>query len=270
MSESLDSREELQQTVSMLEQILEVMPDDLFTLRALYETMLKLGEPEKAMECLKRLDDQSRAAQNSEMIDFVINQYESVVDELPEVRKRIDRLQELQLVCGLTADLPAPPKPAEGRGGAIESEMALAWDLFQDEILSQEEYSNVLHDLTEMSSRAVSVPVTVLHILHDRNFSRFERLMTYLCQKSGVPIMALGQYDERDDLRDLLPLDFITRHGAMPFAQISGELLLAVLNPFDRDLVCLAEELSGRRCHPYLVTPQEYDQRLAQIRKELA
>ena len=269
MSEPIDSGKELQKTAAMLEQILEVMPDDLFTLRALYETSLKLEQPEKAFDCLKRLDDGARASQNAEIISFVLNQYNSIVDEMPAVQKRIERLRELQMVTDLLKG-EEPVKPTAGRKRGIESEMALAWELFQDEQLTQEEYSNVLHDLTEMSSREVSVPVTVLHILHDRNFSRFERLLTYLSQKSGVPIMSLGQFTEREDLRDVLPLEFISHHGALPFAQVGGDLLLAVLNPMDKDLVRRAGEISGRHCHAYLVTPQEYDQRLMQIKKALS
>ncbi len=268
MSKSVTAREELQQTATMLEQILEVMPDDLFTLRALYETSLKLELPEKALNCLKRLDDGARASQNAEMIAFVLNQYASIVGEIPELQKRIVRLQELQLVTNLMSD-EVPERPSAMHKSGIESEMALAWELFQDEQLSQEEYSNVLHDLAEMSSREVSVPVTVLHILHDRNFSRFERLLTYLCQKSGVPIMALNQFEEREELREILPLEFITHHGIMPFAEVGGDLLLAVLNPFDKELLRRAGEISGRCGHAYLVTPQEYDQRLAQIKKAL-
>lgn len=269
MSEPIDSVKELQQTAAMLEQILEVMPDDLFTLRALYETALKLEQPAKAFDCLKRLDDGARASQNAEMIAFVLNQYDSIADEMPEVQKRIERLRELQMVTDLLKD-EEPVKPVSGRKSGIESEMALAWELFQDEQLTQDEYSNVLHDLTEMSSREVSVPVTVLHILHDRNFSRFERLLTYLSQKSNVPIMALGQFSEREELRDVLPLEFISHNGALPFAQVGGDLLLAVLNPMDKDLIRRAGEISGRHCHAYLVTPQEYDQRLLQIKKALS
>ena len=270
MSKSTNAREELQQTAAMLEQILEVMPDDFFTLRSLYETLLKLEQPEQALDCLKRLDDGMLVAQNPEMIEFVIQQYESIVDEMPEFRKRIERLQALQTGTDLMHGETSAKSSAQ-RKSDVDSEMALAWELFQDEQLSQEEYSNVLRDLTEMSSRTeVSVPVTVLHILHDRNFSRFERLMTHLCQKSGVPIIMLSQFDEREELRKVLPLDFISRHGALPFGLVGGDLMLAVLNPQDKELIQRAGKLANRHCHAYLVSPQEYDQRLAQIKKELA
>jgi hypothetical protein len=270
MNESVNVKEELRQTATALEQILEVMPGDLYTLRALFETRLKLQEPEKALECLFRLDDAARAVQDAETITFVLGQYETVVEELPDVRKRMERLEELQMVSDLlSADEPVAPVSSSGRHG-LEAEMALAWDLFQDEQISQEEYSGILHDLTEMSSGKMAVPVTVLHILHDRNFSRFERLMTYLCQKSGVPILSLSQYEEKEELNALLPLDFMMHHGAMPFAKVGGDLQLAVLNPFDRELVKQASALTGCRCHPFLVTPQDYDRRLAVIKKQAA
>jgi hypothetical protein len=85
-----------------------------------------------------------------------------------------------------------------------------------------------------------------------------------------VPIITLSQFDEREDLREVLPLDFISRKGALPFGKIGEDILLAVLNPLDKELIRKACELSGKHCHAYLITPQEYDQRLAQIRKKLA
>lgn len=270
MSEPMD-RENLQQTAVMLEQILEVMPDDLFTLRALYETLLKLELPEKALASLNQLDERARAANNQEMIAFVLEQYASIVDDVPEVQKRMDRLRAFGAeIAGVQEAKPVEKPAAGGARADIEAEMALAWDLFQDEQLSQEEYSGVLHDLTEMSSREMSVPVTVLHILHDRNFSRFERLLTHLSQKSEVAILPLARFSEREELREILPMSFISHRGALPFSQVGGELLLAVLNPLDKELLRSAESLSGKRCHAYLVTPQEYDERLAQIRKALA
>lgn len=265
-----DNREELEQTVVMLEQILEVMPDDLFTLRALYETSLKLEHPEKAFEALARLDDSARAAQNIEMIDFVLNQYEMVSDDSSEMQGRIARLQEIKNVAGLMQGdeslMPAPAAKPSG-GSRLDAEMALAWDLFQEEQLSQEEYSNVLHDLTEMSSKQIAVPVTVLHILHDRQFSRMERLMTHLCQKNEMPIMALSLFEENEEIGQLLPLDFISRNGAMPFAKVGEDLLVAMLNPLDKELLDEVKKLSGKPCHPYLVTPEEYDLQLGKIRR---
>ena len=266
------SREELEQTATMLEQILEVMPDDLFTLRALYETSLKLEHPEKAFAALAQLDEQARAAQNIDMIDFLLSQYEMIAHDSTEMQGRIARLKEIRTVAGMMTDAAVaaaepvlPNKSAEG-GGRLDAEMALAWDLFQDEQLTQDEYSNVLHDLTDMSSNQMGVPVTVLHILNDRQFSRMERLVTHLCQKNDMPIMVLSQFEGNEEIGRQLPLDFTSSKGALPFAQVGDELLLAILNPLDKELLEEAQTLSGKRCHPYLVTPDEYDLQLGKIK----
>jgi len=267
-----EETEQLEQVVETLEQILEVMPEDYFTLHTLYETFIKLEQPEKAFEYLARLADFATRSKNEEGVTFALQQYEALEDPGPEVEGRKIQLRTLR--AELAGELTDETLEVEGEAPAvaqdIEAEMALAWDLYQEEQLTQDEYSNVLHDLTEMSSRAVGVPVTVLHVLHDRQFSRFERLMTHLCNKSGIPIISLTSYEENDDFNEALPLDFMTRRGVLPFAGIGDDLLVAVLNPFDKMLVSKAEEASGgKRCHPYLVSPSEYDRRLAQIKKAL-
>jgi len=264
--------EELKQTAEMLEQILEVMPDDLFTLRALYDTTLHLEQPEKAFDYLTRLDDLARSTQNLENVHFVLNQYKALEDASPEVQARIGRLSELLESLGEEApDIAPDVKTGAVLSGTevIESEMKMAWELLQDEQLSQEEYSGVLHDLTEMASRQLGVPVTVLHVLHDRQFSRFEKLLTHLCQKKNIPIINLSQFEEQEDLYQLVSLEFMGRCAVMPFAAVGEDLLVGVLNPYDRTLVNRVEKMTGRRCHPYLVMPQEYDERLGLMKKAL-
>jgi len=267
-----EQKQQLEQTVETLEQILEVMPEDYFTLRTLYETFIKLERPEKAFEYLARLADFVTQSQSEDGVAFVLQQYGAIEEPESAVEGRIARLRTLQMeLTGLSSGK-TPTEPGEAAAPAaqdIEAEMALAWDLYQKEQLTQEEYSGVLHDLAEMSSRVVGVPVTVLHVLHDRQFSRFERLMTYLCTQSGIPIIALSNYEENENLNEALAIDFITRRGVLPFAEIGDDLLVAVLNPFDKALVQEAESSSGRYCHPYLVSPDDYDLRLAQIKKAL-
>lgn len=261
--------EELQRTAEMLEQILEVMPDDLLTLRALYDIALQLERVEKALDYLARLDDLARSTQNLETIHFVLDQYKALETDAPEVLARIGRLSVLLENLGEAPETGTEVKAGAVLSGteAIEPEMALAWELLQDEQLSQEEYSEVLHDLTEMSARQVGVPVTVLHVLHDRQFSRFEKLMSHLCQKKNIPIISLSQFDEQEELYHLLSVEFMSRCAIIPFATIGDDLLVGVLNPYEHTLMRRVEQMTGKRCHPYLVTPEEYDERLGVIKK---
>ncbi len=268
MSEAIaGGREGLEQNIEMLEQILEVMPDDLFTMRALFEASLKLQQPEKAFATLQRLDDLSRSAGNLEMIDYVLVQYASIAEGDGEIQLRVERLSAVKHALAPEPDEAAGESVAAAAGGGrVEAEMALAWELYQDGILTQEEYSYILHDLTELSGNKMDVPVTVLHILHDRQFSRFDRLMTHLCQRYSMPVMALSQFEDNEEISRQLPVDFMSANGAIPFARVGRDLLVGVLNPMDRDLLRDAERLAGCTCHRYLVHPEEYDRQLKKAR----
>jgi hypothetical protein len=57
----------------------------------------------------------------------------------------------------------------------ITNELALAWNLLQAGILSQEEYSNVVHDLSENSSKNVQVRCRLCMYVHDRGFKASRR-----------------------------------------------------------------------------------------------
>ncbi len=264
--------EQLEQVVEALEQILEIMPEDYVTLHTLYETFIKLEQPKKAFEYLARLADFAIRSKNEEGVLFALQQYDELGELGPEGDGQKAQLRALQAeregISGHGSSSKRKETTAQGSQN-LEAEMALAWDLFQDEQLAEEEYSNVLHDLTEMSSRTIRVPLTVLHVLHDRQFSRFERLMSYLCTKSGVPIIALSSFEENKKVQDALPLAFLTQRGVLPFAVIADDILVAVLNPFDKMLIREAEQAAKKRCHPYLVSPEEYDKRLAMVKRNL-
>jgi hypothetical protein len=162
------------------------------------------------------------------------------------------------------------PSARRNKDSDISEELALAWRLYEENQLSQEEYSSVLHDLTETSSKDLDVPASVLHVLNDRGFTQMKRIINYLSERSGVPCIALPCFELDDEALSLLPIKVAVHDGALPFALFGDDLLLAVLNPFNSVLVDKAEKLCGRRCHTYLVGPEEYDAALEQVRKQLA
>ncbi len=271
MSETGDKKAELEQTIEMLQRILEVMPSDISTLKTLYNTHLQLGTIEPALEVLARIEKEALSVHDSVALAFVLEQYTSVEHLSPELKERTDRLRAMQDVS-VEEEEAVPETPVkEGASDAVslDSEMTLAWDLLQDEQLTQDEYSEVVGDLTKMVSSRLGVPITLLHVLNDRNFSRFERLMTHLSEKANVPIISLESFDEHENARDALSLDFSCSRGALPFSRVGEDLLLAVLNPFDQEVLAEAEKESGMVCHPYLVSPYEYDKRLGERKKAI-
>jgi hypothetical protein len=67
----------------------------------------------------------------------------------------------------------------------------------------------------------------------------------------------------------ILPMEFMTQRGALVFEVMGPDCLVAVLNPFDKDLQDDVRRATGRRCHFYLVSSPDYDVALANIRKAM-
>lgn len=263
----------LADSIAMLEQILEVMPQDSDAIKALYSAYLKTGKSEQAFEYLNRLIDVCIGGDDGSQLSFIQRELSHFEDVFPsEVSAQHARLRMLADTASTstmgksfsTSDDRAAAAPA---GEAdISEELALAWRLYEEGQLSQEEYSSVLHDLTEVSSKVLDVPVSVLHVLNDRGFTQMSRLMTHLSSRSGVPSIMLSNFELSEDVACALPIELSAHDGALPFAFFGDDLLVGVLNPFNNALADKVESIGGHRCHTYLVDPEDYDLALGRLR----
>lgn len=259
-----ESPDELQNTISMFEQILEVMPSDQLALRTLYKAYLHLDDRDKAFDRLNRLADALLEEYESEDIFYLVKQFNLFADyNGAAVAARLEMLTSLATEASESSDLGAAGTVTVERD--IDQEMALAWRLFEEELLSHEEYSSVVTDLTESSSRNMAVPATVLHVFSDRGFKHIGRIMHYMVEHSGMPYISLSSFELREGICDALPLEFVQKRAALPFGKLGGDLMIAVLNPFNEGLVRDVETATGCTCHSYLVEPMEYDAALAQL-----
>lgn len=275
MAEEQPLNGDLADSIAMLEQILEVMPQDIDALKTLYNAYIRCGEKTRAFEYLQRMVDVVAATGETSSVVFIQSELCRYEDDEPAA------------VAGLSARLPTVPGVNEdpvtaSKGVSMEDfgisssfaedsdvseELSLAWKLYEEDQLSQEEYSTVLHDLTEISSKELSVPATVLHVLHDRGFPQLNRVMNHMSSRSGAPCIPLGRFELSKETVSLLPLSMVQHAGVLPFGTMGDALLVAVLNPFNTFLVEKAERMSGRRCYTYLVSPEDYDSTLSAVSK---
>jgi len=96
---------------------------------------------------------------------------------------------------------------------SIANEMAFAWNLLQAKKLTQDEYSKVVHDLSENTAKAktMTVPISTLHVLHDMNFPNINTLIAFIAVNSKIPIISLSNFEFQPEVAKLLPMDFIIR-----------------------------------------------------------
>ena len=272
-----NTAEKLQDTIGMFEQILEVMPDDEMALRTLYDAYTQSAQHDQAFAMLNRLAEVVIEEGDLELVVFLIKQFElheeRATDATTSLLARLRSLSpsddEAVSDSGEgeaeTDALPEIRPPLVGPDDRKDAEVNLAWTLFQEGQLSQEDYSQALQDLTAMESKSVNVPITVLHVLWDRSYSHFSGLVTHLSRKFGIPFLSLSGFELQEELYLLLPLDFVQHNAAICFKRIGAELLFVVLNPLDVRLKETLQEMTGRRCHTFLVTPEEYDELLQKV-----
>lgn len=259
---------DLADSIAMLEQILEVMPQDASALRALFNAYGQCGHRARAFEYLGLLADVAYATADTETAEFVIGNLSDFEKEYPsEVIEQVARLRTLSpRGVEATAAPGTTPSTASATDVDISEELALAWKLFEENQLEQEEYSSILNDLTEVSSKELDVPISVLHVLSDRGFTQMNRIMNYMSSRSGVPCISLSNFELPEQVGNILPLEISAHDGALPFGFFGNDLLVAVLNPFNNTLMDKVEKSSGHRCHAYLVSPVEYDASLGRLR----
>lgn len=263
-----DKESELRDAIDTFEQILEAIPNDRLALETLSDAHEQLGDLVRALEYYVRLGE------------VIIDDGDRAV--APRVREKLESLgaqdasaQEMakRLAALTQQDEEVQPKRRTGayrRSADITAELALAWNLVQAGEFTQEDYSSVVQDLTESSSRNNEVPVTVLHVLRDRAFKNIERVMNFLSQNSGLPIIPLASFELQKDANSLLPEEVMRHRGAIVYELMGKDALIAILNPYDTELFTEIEKLTGRNCHYYLATAEDYDRYLDTMRKSAA
>ena len=270
MAENEQIAQELTDGIAMLEQILEVMPDDQESLRALYNAYCQAQRRDRAIEYLGKLADVILAKQDFENLDFIVHELHSYTEDFPG--ETVSRLARLQAMSTQRKEETPHSESTEGEENSsrgendISEELTMAWGLYEEGQLSQEEYSMILHDLTEISSKELETPPSVLHVLFDRGFGHINKLLNHMSSRTGTPCISLRNFEISQQVASTIPLQISALEGAIPFDFFGEDLLVAILNPYNKALKGKIEQQTGRRCHTYLVHPEDYDTALGKIR----
>jgi tetratricopeptide (TPR) repeat protein len=267
------NNDETIQAISAFEQILQVVPDDMFALEALHDAYLGLGDNDRAYEYLARLANIASNSNDHDLLLRVSDKLMFLEMEHPEASALSKDLNDKARILSKDdngADAQSGGLSSQLFEGSIHQEIALAWKLYENQQISKTDYSNITNDLTETSARNVEVPVTVMHVLQDRAVGNTEKIIAYIARSGATPLISLANFQLRPDAAKLLPSKFMSRLGALPIDFIEEELMVAILNPFNKELRESVERNSGRKCHFYLTTAPDYDRALQEILKMIA
>ena len=265
------SEREFRDAIGAFDQILEAIPNDRMALETLIDSYEQINDRKKALEYVIRLAKVIEKDRDTEAAPRLIERLRALGANDPSAKHILEDLQKLIAPTQKTPEPTAPRSTPLSKRKVIDigPELALAWNLVQAGELTQEDYSNVVHDLTETSSKNVEVPVTVLHVLHDRTFKNMDKVLTFLSSQSGLPIISLSHFELQKDTFKLLPEDFMMHRGAIVFELMGRDALVAILNPYDTELRKEVERITGKECHFYMVSAESYDNCLGAIRAAL-
>ncbi len=254
--------------IAAFEQILEVAPDDTGALDALSQAYDLIGDGERGRHYLLRLSRLYIAQKNAAAAAELIPRLERYGAADEEAASLIRDIRHLVPIGPPTAE---PEKeaaiPQRCEGFTLDAELALAWRLQTAGLLTPEDYSQVVSDLSDMAARQELLTISLLHVLHDRGFRNLDNVMAFMARESGTPMIRVTSFETIENCQTLLPLEFMVRQGVVPFATIAQEALIAVLNPFDEGLRERVARKTGRTCHFYLTWPADFDAWIARLNK---
>jgi len=256
---------EVWNAIGQFEKILEVMPNDRFSLETLADAYEKIGDHTRVKDYLLRLANVLADEGDEDAAHEILLKLKQFDKPEQNVKDTIARLENLQSEKVMADVIDSGQTPAS-RQGHIAAEISMAWNLLQAKKLSQEEYSLIVHDLSENSGRISDIPVSTMHALHDRHYAGISDIMAFVATACNTPMICLANFELLKDVFSLLSLEFMTNRGAIVFEIIGNDALVALLNPYDNQLKMDVTGLTGKDCHYFLVAPEDFDNALGKVK----
>ncbi len=263
----------LDEAIALFEGILQTMPEDRVALEALSMAYEQTGDKPRTCATLIRLAHVLVRKNEREAAANVANRLKAYANDDFEALEALRSIETMLAVKGpeshpeKKSDQPvAPLSSAAMRREALNREMSLAWELLQNEIITQDQYAVLIEDLSRLTAEDHITTISLLHAHFDRAMPGFEQLLQYLAKRCRTPIVPLSAFAPQIDLQNFLSVDEMTLLGALPFEKIGDEFAVGVLNPLDESLRSNLRRLLKAPCHFYLVTPEEFDLSLAKLR----
>ncbi len=274
------NEDELWSAISSLELILDVMPEDKTSLQALAGAYVDIGDIAKAVKLKVRLGQLCLNSKSMSEASEIFEELVDLRDHDEDVKEFLERYEEMKDVVQdeeVDNSSEGTEKTASvdsdnydfsdlDRPFDISKEISLAWEIFQKKFMSEEEYSMIVRDLTEMTISHSVITVSTLHAIQSRGYKTIESIIAYLGSAYNAPFVNVSSFNIHEDVLSSLPVQLMIKYGILPFDFLGDKaLLLAVMNPADTKLVGKIEKILNKKCFIYTTYPHEFDQILMNL-----
>ena len=261
---------EVWSAITAFEQILEAMPEDRSSLEALSHAYAQIGDHARAKDYLVRLTRVILNEGDSAAAADLLEKLRPYVNDDAEVRELVESIQQIStespaLEAPVSAPAAAPAAPVR-MAFRMADELSFAWNLHEAGQITQDEYAQVVQDLSEMSVGNSETTISLLHVLQGRAFKNLEQIIGYAAGQCGTPIVSLANFEVQYQACRLLPVKFMIARGALPFDLLGSHALVVVLNPYDKQLREDVQVLAGCPCDFFVTLPSDFDLGLERVK----
>jgi tetratricopeptide (TPR) repeat protein len=278
MSGALTANEEaqLKQTIEMFEVITQSQEDDYQSLEILKEAYSKLGLHQKAVNASKRI---AQAYVQLGQLSSAILEYESILQRFPDdpdVRHALSEIEQkansfsgpkIETELLEKAVLPAvkkiggiTPPPLE-----IDDGKQTMFKIFvETKILSATDFNQCW-----ITPRLTDAPRTVLEpflqLLAEKQIYPIDKSLKLLCDRARLGYLPIERYDVDIELARSFAKDTCYRWCILPFDRLSKSVMVATVNPFNKQAARELEAATKSRILWFLTTPAELSKVLKRI-----
>jgi len=277
--------QKLVEAIAFFEQMLQTMPEDRTSLEFLSVAYEQTDQFEKHRDCLVRLADCLVREKDYEHAQSIAQRL-SAFPEYGPARAAVERVAEsvqsqiLKETAALASGMGGTEKPTSAAGGvcrdagvevhalsraASSAEMELVWYWKEHDFLPKELCMDILHVLTENQITDHPLLVSALALLDEQHSEYTEQVMEKMQQECGVPPIPLELFEIQPKAVEVLSPVFIHVRGALPFALLGDEVLIAVLNPLNKTLQEEIVTRAGKPCHFFFAHPHMWQEIVKKI-----
>lgn len=277
MSEEQDKKF-LRESAEIYEQVLEKIPDDKFSIEALVDIYVKIGDQDKVDDFKERLRKIDAGEKLS--IDTALEKKKSVRQvQITVTGKGAGQDRKISLNSRPSVSEPVPSnwrrKSAEldqikltksledivfKMQNTLKSQVDLMINLYDIGVLNRKQFSRVVYELSKHKfSRDPQKPEMVMHMLERCPGVELEKIYYFLSRKSNLPYIDLSVMSYNAKLCTLFPKTLIFNQGLVIFKKIGSEYCIAVLNPLNIELMQETAALLNEKVHFYLTSAKEFD-----------
>ena len=259
----------LAEGVAYFEQMLQLMPEDRVTLEFLVVAYEQLDRHEAAQKALVSLTKILIKERDNAALEGLLPRLEE--SDYPEAKALSLKVKTLIAPApDLTPEVPKEMTEEEMiesiSAMAVKSELALVDELVDGKMVSEEDAKHLKAQIEATPTAGQMFLVSALQILEKENPTALERCIAYLADRHATPPVPLSAFEPPKGVVSAFPALAMRIHGAVPFASIGKEALVAVLNPADEQL--RAELSAVMPCRFYMAMPSAVEAALGKLYSE--